>query len=80
MQIMGKLPTERLKPAPAWDVTALDFFGPFILSKRWGKEKNDGKSIRINFNCLATRAVHVDVSPDYSTEKFLMALRRFRIY
>ena len=28
-------------------------------------------------NHLATRAVHVDVSPDYSTEKFLMVLRRF---
>jgi hypothetical protein len=25
-QIMGKLPIERLKPAPAWDSTALDFF------------------------------------------------------
>ena len=32
----------------------------------------------IIFNCLGTRAVHVDISPDYSTEKFLMALRRSR--
>ena len=29
------------------------------------------------FNCLATRADHVDLSPDYSAEKFLMVLRRF---
>ena len=28
---MGKLPTKGLKPAPAWDATALDFFGPFKI-------------------------------------------------
>lgn len=29
------------------------------------------------FNCLSTRAVHVDLTADYSTDKFLMVLRRF---
>lgn len=29
------------------------------------------------FNCLSTRAVHVDLAADYSTNKFLMVLRRF---
>lgn len=29
------------------------------------------------FNCLITRAVHVDLAADYSTNKFLMVLRRF---
>ena len=36
-----------------------------------------GKAYGLIFNCLATRAVYVDVSPDYRFEKFLMALRRF---
>lgn len=27
-QIMGKLPIEILKPAPAWTYTAVDLFGP----------------------------------------------------
>ena len=75
-QIMGKLPIERLKPAPAWDATALDFFGPFKI-KDEVKKRTTGKAYGLIFNCLATRAVHVDISPDYSTEKFLMALRRF---
>ena len=75
-QIMGKLPIERLKPAPAWDSTALDFFGPFKV-KDEVKKRTTGKAYGLIFNCLATRAVHVDVSPDYSTEKFLMVLRRF---
>lgn len=29
------------------------------------------------YNCLSTRAVHVDLAADYSTNKFLMVLRRF---
>lgn len=28
-------------------------------------------------NCLSTHAVHVDLAADYSTNKFLMVLRRF---
>ena len=75
-QIMGKLPIERLKPAPAWDSTALDFFGPFKV-KDEVKKRTTGKAYGLIFNCLATRAIHVDVSPDYSTEKFLMVLRHF---
>ena len=73
---MGELPIERLKPAPARDSTALDFFGPFKV-KDEVKKRTTGKAYGLIFNCLATRAVHVDVSPDYSTEKFLMVLRRF---
>ena len=41
------------------------------------KKRMTGKAYGLIFNCLATRAVYVDVSPDYSSEKFLMALRRF---
>ena len=73
---MGKLPKERLKPAPTWDSTALDFFGPFKV-KDEVKKRMTGKAYGLIFNCLATRAVHIDVSPDYSTEKFLMVLQRF---
>ena len=29
------------------------------------------------FNCLATCAVHIDLATDYSSEKFLMVLKRF---
>ena len=75
-QIMGKLPIERLKPAPAWTYTALDLFGPFKI-KDEVKKRTTGKAYGVIFNCLGTRAVHIDISPDYSTEKFLMVLRRF---
>ena len=73
---MGELPIERLKPAPARDSTALDFFDPFKV-KDEVKKRTMGKAYKLIFNCLATRAVYVDVLPDYSIEKFLKVLRRF---
>ena len=30
-QLMGRLPQERLKPAPAWNCAAVDLFGPFRI-------------------------------------------------
>ena len=73
-QIMGKLPVERLKPTPT--CTAIDLFGPFKI-KDEVKKRTIAKTYGVIFNCLATRAVHVDLAADYSTEKFLMVLRRF---
>ena len=64
--IMGKLPIERLKPAPSWTYTALDLFGPFKIRDEV-KKRTTGKSNGIIFNCLGTRALHIDISTDYST-------------
>ena len=41
------------------------------------KKRTFRKTYGVIFNCLATRAVHIDLAADYSTEKFLMVLRRF---
>ena len=75
-QEMGKLPEERLKPAPPWHSTGIDLFGPFSIRDEV-KKRTIGKAYGIIFNCLGTRAVHIDLAPNYSTDKFLMALRRF---
>ena len=64
--IMGKLPIERLKPAPSWTYTALDLFGPLKIRDEV-KKRTTGKSIGIIFNCLGTRALRIDISTDYST-------------
>ena len=63
-------------PAPAWDCTAVDLFGLFRIRGEVQK-RTTGKAYCVTFNCLSTRAVHVDLAPNYSTEKFLMVLRRF---
>ena len=75
-QAMGKLPEERLKPTPPWYYTALDMFGPFKIRDAV-KKRTFGKAYGVILNCMVSRTVHVDISADYSTEKFIMVLRRF---
>lgn len=75
-QIMGPLPEERMTPAPAWSATGVDFFGPFQTRGETNK-RSRGKAYGLIFNCLASRAVYVDIATDYSTQGFLMVLRRF---
>ena len=36
-----------------------------------------GKTYGLIINCMQTRAVHVELCPDYSTDKFLLASRKF---
>ena len=74
-QVMGKLPKERLKPAPPWYTTAIDLFGPYTI-KDEVKKTTRSKAHGVLFNCLSTRAVHVDLAPDYSADKFLMVFQR----
>jgi hypothetical protein len=75
-QIMGPLPDVRINPAPAWSSVSLDLFGPFEIRGEVNK-RSRGKAYGLIINCLLTRAVHIDATPDYSTDAFLKALRRF---
>lgn len=75
-QQMGRLPIERLKPSPPWYNCGVDLFGPFQIRDAV-KKRTTGKAYGVIFTCMSSRAVHVDVAADYSTEKFLMVLRRF---
>ena len=75
-QIMGNLPLERLKPSPPFSATGIDYFGPFTI-KGEVQKRTRGKCFGVIFTCLASRAVHIDVTPNYSTDGFLQVLRRF---
>ena len=75
-QIMGKIPAERLKPAPAWNYTSTDLFGPFEIKGEVNK-RTRAKGYGVIFNCLLSRAVHLEIVTDYSTDAFLLAIRRF---
>ena len=75
-QLMSPLPLARLRPSPAWYVTSMDLFGP-ILIKDTVKQRTRKKVWGVIFNCLASRAVHIDVSEDYGTDSILQVIRRF---
>ena len=75
-QIMAPLPEARLKPSPAWTHTSLDLFGPFAVRGEVNK-RTRGKAFGLILTCLATRAMHIDLIADYSTDAFLQGFRRF---
>ncbi|XP_064629179.1 uncharacterized protein LOC135488484 [Lineus longissimus] len=75
LQVMADLPLCRLQPhTPPFHYTSVDLFGP--INVRISRNKTD-KAYGVLFTCLMVRAVYIDVATDYSTEGFLMVLRRF---
>ncbi|XP_053406421.1 uncharacterized protein LOC128559227 [Mercenaria mercenaria] len=68
------LPKDRLLEAPPFTVTGVDFTG--CLNVR-NKDGSIGKAYICLFTCANTRAVHLEVVPNLTTEAFILALRRF---
>ena len=74
-QIMGQIPILRVATRfPPFTNTAIDMFGPFHikLSRKTLKEAQV-----IIFTCMTTRAVHLELVSDKSSDTFLLAFRRF---
>lgn len=75
-QIMGNLPATRVTPARPFINTGVDFCGPFwIHYKLRGKRPN--KAYIALFCCFATKAIHMELVSDLTTETFIGALKRF---
>ena len=75
-QRISPLPIERIKPSPAFQNVGLDYFGPFEVKGEIQKRVR-GKCYGVLFACDSSRAVHVDIVQNYTTDAFLQALRRF---
>ena len=71
---MGNLPSDRTKMGnkPLLNIR-FDYSGPITVmlpkrkAKRWG----------VMFSCLNTRAVHLELAGDLTTDSFLLSLRQF---
>lgn len=76
-QLMGNLPLERVTQNFVFNICGIDFCGPFLV-----KYKNQRKGI-VNkvyvaiFICFTTRAIHLEVVTDLTTQSFLASLKRF---
>lgn len=69
----AQLPKDRITTTPPFTVCGVDFTGPVYISS----EKGAQKSYIALFTCAVTRAVHIELVSDMSTNKFLLAFRRF---
>ncbi|XP_071056121.1 uncharacterized protein [Onthophagus taurus] len=75
--LMGDLPRDRTSAIRPFYVVGIDFAGPF--NSKDGKLRNRTiiKSYVCLFVCFATKAVHIEVVSDLSTDSFLNAFKRF---
>lgn len=74
MQKMGDLPRERLDPTPLFTNVGVDIFGPFIVKERRSELKRWG----VILTCLYSRAVHLEVVDDLTTDSLINTLRCFQ--
>ena len=71
---MADLPTFCITPnEPQFTRVGLDYFGPFLIKRARSEVKRYG----CLFTCLATRAIHLEVSQSLDTDSFLNAMQRF---
>ena len=76
IQFMGDLPPERTKAnQPTFTDTGMDFAGPYTIGYGRGHARTD--AYICIFVCLATKAVHLEVTSDLKTLSFIHCLRRF---
>ena len=72
-QIMADLPQERLKEEPPFTYCDVDMFGPFEIKER----RNTLKQYGALFTCLASSAIHIEMTKSMDTDSFILALQRF---
>ncbi|XP_065370843.1 uncharacterized protein LOC135962859 [Calliphora vicina] len=76
-QIMAALPPERTQISRPFTTTGVDFAGPFDMKNLSGRSGQILKAYVCIFVCFSTKAIHLEVSSDLSTDKFLAAFNRF---
>ena len=70
---MSDLPKERTEPSPPFTFVGMDCFGPIMV-------KNGRKEVKrygLIFTCLCSRAIHLEMLDDLSTDIFINSLRCF---
>ena len=72
-QKMANLPEDRIEDAPPFTFSGMDCFGPFLIKER----RKELKCYGLLFTCMTSRAVHIEMLDDMSTDAFINALRCF---
>lgn len=76
-QKMADLVEERLIPQKPFTNVSLDYCGPFQVKRYAGRCRTLVKAYVAVFICMATRAIHLEVVNDLTSEAFIDAYQRF---
>ncbi|XP_043496394.1 uncharacterized protein LOC122520365 [Polistes fuscatus] len=74
---MSDLSANRIQQMRPFLHTGLDFCGPMFIKKKQHRNQRRIKVYVAVFVCFSTKAVHLELVSDLTTETFLAALRRF---
>ena len=72
---MGNLPKDRVTPGRPFEICGVDFCGPMLTSWKI-RGKVPYKSYVSVFVCFVTKAVHLEIVSDLSSDAFIAALKR----
>ncbi|XP_038118287.1 uncharacterized protein LOC119769527 [Culex quinquefasciatus] len=75
-QLMADLPPERVTPCTPFARVGVDYCGPFQVAYPQRRARPVKCFVAI-FVCLVTKAVHLELAADLTTQAFLAALKRF---
>ncbi|XP_061709504.1 uncharacterized protein LOC133519514 [Cydia pomonella] len=74
---MGNLPEERITPTYPFLTCGVDYAGPVFILNRKGRGAQTVKAYICLFVCFVTRAIHLELVSDLTTDAYLLALKRF---
>ncbi|XP_076686036.1 uncharacterized protein LOC143378082 [Andrena cerasifolii] len=75
--LMGNLPKDRITSIRPFQVVGVDYCGPFFIKEKKYRNTRKLKVYVAVFVCFATKAIHLEIVSDLSTEAFLASLKRF---
>ncbi|XP_055938208.1 uncharacterized protein LOC129968376 [Argiope bruennichi] len=76
-QKMGDLPEGRVTLNRPFFVCGFDYAGPISILKHRGRGAKTTKGYMVVFVCFATKALHLELVTDYTSDSFIAALKRF---
>ena len=74
---MGELPEARVRPSPPFERSGVDYAGPFSIRLTKTRGKKTLKGYNALFVCMSTRAIHLEVVEDCTSESLIAAFHRF---
>jgi len=64
-QTMASLPEDRVATTPPFTISAVDYFGPWIIKLGRKEVKRYG----VLFTCFASRAIHLETATSLGTDR-----------